>query len=97
MDLLQTITFASLIGFLTLTVGILVKIIGLPDQIRKNHNRKSTEGLSTAFISLAFISYLLWTLHGIMRQDMVLIIGQGLGILTTGIIVWQIFIYRKKK
>ena len=97
MDLIQIITFASIIGFLTLVVGILVKIIGLPDQIRKNYTRKSTEGLSTAFIILALISYILWTLHGILQKDIVLIIGQGLGILTTGIIVYQIFIYRKKE
>lgn len=35
MDIFQTITFAGIIGFLTLVVGILVKVIGLPDQIRK--------------------------------------------------------------
>ena len=97
MDFLQTISFAGIVGFLTLAVGILVKVIGLPDQIRKNYNRKSTEGLSTAFMILALLSYSLWTLHGILRNDIVLIIGQGLGIFTTGIIVWQIFKYRKKK
>ena len=97
MDLFQTITFAGVVGFLTLVVGILVKVIGLPDQIRKNYNRKSTEGLSTTFMILALASYSLWTLHGILRNDIVLIVGQGLGIFTTGIIIWQIFKYRKKK
>jgi len=42
MDFLQTITFAGVVGFLTLVVGVLVRVIGLPDQIRKNYNRKST-------------------------------------------------------
>lgn len=97
MDLLQTISFAGVVGFLTLVVGILVKVIGLPDQIRKNYNRKSTEGLSTTFMILALLSYSLWTLHGILRNDIVLIVGQGLGIFTTSIIIWQIFKYRKKK
>ena len=97
MDILQSITFAGIVGSLTLVVGILVKIIGLPDQIRKNYNRKSTEGLSTTFMILALISYSLWTLHGILRKDIVLIIGQGLGIFTTSIIIWQILKYRKKK
>lgn len=96
MDLLQTITFASIVGFLTLVVGVLVKVIGLPDQIRQNYNRKSTKGLSTAFIILSLVAYSLWTLHGILRKDIVLVVGQGLGILTTGIIIWQIYIYRKK-
>ncbi|PIP53574.1 hypothetical protein COX08_00240 [Candidatus Beckwithbacteria bacterium CG23_combo_of_CG06-09_8_20_14_all_34_8] len=97
MEIFQTITFAGIIGFLTLIVGILTKVIGLPDQIRKNYKLQSTEGLSTSFIFLAFISYMLWTLHGIMEKDIVLILGQGLGILTTGIIIWQIISYKGKK
>ncbi|MCK4592574.1 hypothetical protein KAT63_04020 [Candidatus Parcubacteria bacterium] len=96
MDIL-TITFAGVVGFLTLAVGILVKVIGLPDQIRKNYNRKSTEGLSTTFMILALVSYSLWTLHGILRNDIVLIVGQGLGIFTTSIIILQILKYRKNK
>ena len=91
------LSLASIIGFLTVTIAILVKVIGLPDQARKNYLRKSTEGISTIFFALAFISYSLWTLHGIMEDDMVLIIGQGVGVITTGIIVFQIIKYRKNK
>ena len=96
MNLIETITFAGIIGLLILVVGILVKLIGLPDQIRKNYNRKSTEGLSTTFMILSLISYSLWTIHGILQKDIVLTIGQGLGIFTTGIIILQIIIYRNK-
>ena len=91
------ITFAAIIGVLTLTVGILVKMIGFPDQFRLNFKRKSTKGVSTLFFVLAFISYLLWTIHGILRDDWVLVIGQGLGIFTTGMIVVQIIMYRNNK
>ncbi len=94
---LQIITFAGVIGVLTLVIGILVKVIGLPDQIGKNYNRKSTEGLSTWFMILSCIAYSLWTLHGILQKDMILVFGQGLGIITTGIIIGQIYIYRKKR
>jgi len=94
---LQIITFAGVIGFLTLVIGILVKIIGLPDQIKKNYNRKSTEGLSTPFMILSLIAYLLWTIHGIIQKDMVLVFGQGLGILTVGVILYQIYVYRNKE
>jgi uncharacterized protein with PQ loop repeat len=90
-------SFASIIGFLTTIVAILVKVIGLPDQIKKIYKRKSTEGISTIFFILAFISYFLWTTHGIFEKDNVLIIGQGVGMITTGIILAQIFTYRKKK
>lgn len=96
MNLLQSITFAGIVGILTVIMGIAVKVVGLPDQIRKNYKRRSTEGLSTLFIAMAFLAYVFWTLHGILRKDWVLIVGQGLGIFTSGIILWQIFIYRKK-
>lgn len=94
---LTEITFASIIGVLTVVIGILVKAIGFPDQFRLNLKRKSTEGISTLFYVLAFISYILWTTHGFIKNDWVLILGQGMGILTTGMIVVQIVIYRKKK
>jgi uncharacterized protein with PQ loop repeat len=91
------ITLSAIIGTLTVIIGLLVKILGFPDQFMKNYKRKSTEGLSTIFISLAFISYILWTIHGYLQKDWVLIIGQGAGILTTGMIVFQIIHYRNKR
>ena len=94
---MQYLTFASIIGAATLIVGILVKVLGFPDQFFKNYKRKSTEGLSSVFFSLSFISYMLWTLHGILQKDWVLIIGQGAGVLTTGAIILQIVLYKKKK
>lgn len=91
------INFALVVGFLTVALSILIKVIGFPDQIRKNLQRKSTEGVSTTFYVLSFITYSLWTLHGFMQKDWVVILGQGLGIVTTGVIVYQIFHYRKMK
>ena len=88
---------ASIIGVLTVIMGILVKIIGFPDQVIKIHNRRSIEGLSTTFFVMTFISYVLWTLHGIFRGDWVVIIGQGLGVLTSGVIVGQILFYSFKR
>lgn len=94
-NFMQTITFTVMVGFLTVILGILVKLIGFPDQMRRNYQKKSTEGLSTAFIMLSFCAYVMWTLHGILINDIVVIVGQGLGIITTGAILWQIYIYRK--
>ena len=91
------LNFALIIGFLTTALSILVKVVGFPDQIKKNHKRKSTEGVSTSFYVLSFLVYVLWTVHGILQKDMVIIFGQGLGIITTGAIVYQIYIYRSKK
>lgn len=86
-----------IVGFLTTVFSILVKVIGFPDQIRKNYKRKSTEGVSTSFYVIAFFTYILWTLHGVLQNDWVVILGQGLGVLTTGAVVYQILAYRKKK
>jgi len=88
---------AIIVGVLTTVLSILVKIIGFPDQIRQNFIRKSTEGVSTTFYILSFLVYILWTLHGVFENDWVVVLGQGLGILTTGAIVYQIFKYKKKK
>lgn len=97
MNILQTITFVGVVGIITVVLGILVKVIGFPDQIRKNYQKKSTEGTSTALFLLSFLAYSFWTLHGILIHDTVVIVGQGLGIITTGAILGQIYIYRKKK
>ncbi len=91
------LTLAGIIAVLTIIVAFAVKLIGFPDQIRKNYQRKSTHGLSTPFFVLAFFGYLLWTLHGIMQKDNVLIIGQGLGVITTAIILAQILMYSSSK
>lgn len=94
---LSGLDFAAIIAILTLIFGILAKVIGFPDQIRKNYKRKSTEGLSTIFIVIGVIGYTLWTIHGLLRNDWVLVIGQGLGIIVTGIILIQILYYKNRR
>jgi len=93
---MELISFSAIIGTLTVVFSLLAKVLGQPDQIRKNFKRKSTEGLSTIMITIAVISYSLWTIHGIIEKDWVLIFGQSLGVLTSGIILTQIILYRKK-
>jgi len=94
---LETITLAAVMSILTVVIGVLVKVIGFPDQFRLNYKRKSTKGVSTLFYVLAFVSYILWTIHGFFQKDWVLIVGQGVGIITTGMIVVQIIVYNKNK
>lgn len=83
-----------IVSVLTIVISILVKVLGGPDQIRKNYVRKSTKGLSSIFFSLSLVSYLLWTLYGVLKGDWVVVLGQGLGVLITGVVVYQIWIYR---
>ncbi len=87
--------FAVIVGILTVVFGIIVKVVGFPAQMKNNYKRKSTQGLSTTFMVLSFITYSLWTLHGILQRDMVVAVGQGIGIITTGIILYQIWLYRQ--
>jgi uncharacterized protein with PQ loop repeat len=86
----------GIIGTSTVIIATLVKIIGLPDQIRKNFKRKSTEGLSVPFFLLGLLSYILWTVYGLLQNDIVVALGQGFGVITMGIIAYQIWIYRRK-
>jgi uncharacterized protein with PQ loop repeat len=93
---MSNLNLAAIIGGATMVMGILVKVLGFPDQFLKNYRRKSTEGLSAIFMILTFVSYILWTLHGLFQKDLVLIIGQGAGVLTSGAIVCQLVIYKKR-
>lgn len=90
-------TLISVVGAATATVAILVKVVGLPDQIRKNHRRKSTEGLSVPFFLMGLLSYVLWTIYGLLQKDWVVALGQGAGVLTMGAIAYQIWLYRERK
>lgn len=92
---IEQVTFAGIIGMLTLIFGILVKVIGFPAQIKTNYERKSTKGLSTTMILLTFLAYVLWTIYGVIKNDMILVFGQGMGIITSGIVLGQIFIYKE--
>ena len=94
---MNIVLITIIVGVLTTILSVVIKVVGFPDQMRKNFKRKSTEGVSTAFYVLSVITYIVWTIYGILRNDIVVVISQALGIITTGIIVYQIIIYRKKK
>jgi len=89
-------SLAGIVGVFTIFFGILVKVIGIPDQIRQNFRRKSTVGLSLANQSVGFLAYFCWTFYGLLRHDPVLIYGQALGVIMTAVILYQFAIYRKK-
>jgi uncharacterized protein with PQ loop repeat len=85
----------TVIAILTAIVSVAVKVIGMPDQIKSNFRRKSTDGLSGWFITSTLISYMMWVIYGLITRNMTLIIGQGLGVIATSIILWQVVAYRK--
>lgn len=89
-------SFPMIVAWMTVFMGILVKMLGFPDQFRINYKRKSTKWISPLFYGLSFSSYILWTLHGFFQGDMVLVVWQGLWVITTGMIIFQIILYKNK-
>jgi uncharacterized protein with PQ loop repeat len=90
----MTTTASLLVGPSVLLISILTKILGEPDQIRRNWARRSTSGVSPLLYVLGFLSYCLWTLHGFLHGDPFLIGAQSVGIMTSGIVLVQMWIYR---
>jgi len=94
---IEVVTFvAFLVGSSTIILSLLVKIVVEPDQIRRNFSRKSTEGLSPMNYTLGFLAYCSWIIHGLLRRDYVILISQSMGVLVTGIVLVQFFLYRRK-
>lgn len=90
-------TFAYIIGLLTVITSLAVKVIGYPTQILQIQKSKRVDGLSLTLAIISFITYVCWTLHGLIKQENVIIAAQSLGVLTSGVVLWQIIKYRKPK
>jgi uncharacterized protein with PQ loop repeat len=86
----------TLVGFMTVGASYLIKIIGFPQQAYKIYKSKSGQNISTFLYIFSFISYCMWTYYGYLKRDWVVMWGQSLGILTTGIIVYLLYKYRNK-
>lgn len=89
-------TYEGIISTLTVIASLAVKLIGSPSQIRQLIKTKNSESVSLLQWVLVFTSYVLWLLHGIIKKDITVIVGQGIGIITSGLIVFFIIKYRKK-
>ncbi len=88
-------TFAYIIGILTIITSLAVKVIGYPTQIIQIQKSKRVDGVSLALAITTFVTYVCWTIHGFIKQDFVVIGGQSLGVLTSGIVLIQVIKYRK--
>lgn len=85
----------SIVGLLTVACSYGIKFIGFPDQIRKVKKTKSAAGLSKPLFIFSFISYILWTIYGVLKNDWVVIAGQSIGVFAAGFVLWQIYKYRQ--
>lgn len=89
-------TFEAIISTLTLISTLSVKLIGFPSQIQKVRKAGHIEGVSVLYFMLGFITYTLWTLHGIVKQDITVIVGQGIGVIASGALLVVLFKTAKK-
>jgi uncharacterized protein with PQ loop repeat len=84
----------QIVAVATLIASLSVKLIGYPNQIRRIRKAKQLDAVSSLYFKLSFVTYLLWTIHGILKEDLTLIIGQGIGFVVSGILV---FVYLKQR
>jgi len=92
----MNITFEAIISTLTLISTLSVKLIGFPNQIQKVRKAGHIEGVSIIYFALGFITYTLWTIHGIVKNDNTVILGQGMGVIASGILLVVLYKTAKK-
>ena len=90
-------TIAEVVSNLAIIVSLSLKLIGFPSQIKKVNDNRTTEGISITYFILGFITYSLWTLHGILVKDLTVIIGQGLGVVACGVLLLVIYNTQRKE
>jgi uncharacterized protein with PQ loop repeat len=89
-------TFEEIISTLTVISTLSVKLIGFPSQIRKIHKAGNLKGVSVIYFILVFITYGLWTIHGIVKHDNTIIIGQGIGVIASGLLLIILLLTARK-
>ena len=78
----------QIVAVATLVASLSVKLIGYPNQIKRIRKAGQLEAVSSLYFKLSFITYFLWTLHGIFKKDFTIIAGQGVGFLVSGTLLY---------
>jgi hypothetical protein len=81
------------VSFAATAISVAAKA-GMLLQIRSNHQRKRVSGSSSVFFALGFGSYFASGLSGLQHMNLPLLVGQGLGVVPSAVIGWQIFLYK---
>jgi uncharacterized protein with PQ loop repeat len=89
-------TFEAVISTLTVVASFSTKAIGAPSQIRQLLKTKNSASFSILHGTLIFIAYILWSIHGYFKNDLTVMIGQGIGVITSGLILYFVIKYRKQ-
>lgn len=89
-------TFEAVISTLTVVASFSTKAIGAPSQIKQLLKTKNSASFSILHGTLIFIAYILWSIHGYLKNDLTVMIGQGIGVITSGLILYFVIKYRKQ-
>lgn len=83
-----------LVGTATVISSLAGRFVGYPAQIRLIIKTRMVSNLSVTLHSIGFVSCLLWTWHGWLNGDWVILLTQGLaGIAATGSMLFLIWRY----
>ncbi len=87
-----------LVGTATVISSLAGRFVGYPAQIRLIIKTRMVSNLSVTLHSIGFVSCLLWTWHGWLNGDWVILLTQGLaGIAATGSMLFLIWRYRPRR
>ncbi len=84
------------IGTIATIASLAIVTVGLPAQIFKNYRRKSCDGLAPSLIYSACCTYTLWSIYGWTKPDWFLVVAQTPGCVLAFILLFQLFLYRKR-
>lgn len=86
----------SIIGTIATLASLTIVFIGLPAQILKNYRQKSVGGIAPSLIYSAVCTYTLWAIYGWTKSDWYLVIAYVPGGIMSLVLLFQLFLYRKK-
>ena len=88
-----------LVGWIAIASSILLTCVGLPAQIWKNFTRASTAGLSVGMMFISHLAFVIWTIYGFVKtpEDWFIVAGNLPGAICTGIVLFQMYHYRKNQ
>lgn len=88
----------DIIGTIACVITTIYTSLGLPVQIYKNHQGKSTEGLSLSMMIMSFCTFSSWVAYGFIKAkpDWYVIISNAPGSICIALILLQFRLYRKK-
>lgn len=88
----------TIVGTATVVSSLAGRFVGYPAQIRLILKTRMVSNLSVTLHSIGFVSCLLWTWHGWLQRDWVILLTQGMaGIAATGSMLFLIWRFHPRR